>query len=253
MKSDFKNLSEIKKGSVFYLYGNYKKSFEIFCEYVGYKLSSLEMEVHFCTFFECLRIINGQCNLFDTRTNCFYIKNIEDNCLEKIQPLLDSNRDIFILESGNYLKSKKITDFCLSSDKVIALPSFNNDLTLQSLCKMFFPNLSPEIRNEIIKIANHTDEEIYSIFKKISFLENFETLKDYSTYKKAFLDDFDTIPLIRFLSQMVIKERIFEKSSSLLGIKFSNKEILNDLLTLELNQKRGFDIIKSQIYWKCQT
>jgi hypothetical protein len=174
---------------------------------------------------------------------------VEDGHLEKISNLINNGNNVFILESGHYSKSKKITDF-FSNNQALAIASFSNELTLHSLTRMFFPHASRAICDEIVRIINHTDEELYSIFKKLSLLLddcNFKDLKDYSIHKQSFLSGLDPIPLVRLLLQTVIKERIM-KAANFSKISVPCKDAIHHLLNAELIQKSGLEISKGYIY-----
>ncbi|MDR0580671.1 MAG: hypothetical protein LBG04_00960 [Holosporaceae bacterium] len=253
MKVDFKNINStnLKGGSIFYLYGNYKRAFEAFCSFVleEFQKKALIVNKHLCSVSEYLKISNGQCDLFGGEISCFCIKNVEDNHLEKVSTFFEKENSVFILESGNYYKSKKITDFFLNSS-VLAVASFNNESTFRSLTRMYFPHISPIVCDEIVKIIAHTDEELYSIFKKLSLLlddDNFKDLKDYSIHKQSFLSGLDSIPLIRLLLQTIIKERI-TKSANFFKINATNKDAIYHLLNAELMQKSGIEIGRGYIY-----
>ncbi|MDR1982955.1 MAG: hypothetical protein LBQ08_04140 [Holosporaceae bacterium] len=253
MKVDFKNINShhIKIGSVFYLYGNYKKTFEVFCDFVRDELQKkmMEVEVHFCSVTESLKIINGQCNLFGTKVDCFFIRHVEDSHLEKVSKFFNEKNSIFVLESGNYLKSKKITDYFLKSD-AIAVSSFYNDQTLYSLCRMFFPNIPQTVCDEIVRIIKNTDEELYSVFKKAFILSgdcNCDDFKNYSIHKQSFLSGLNSIPLIRFLLQTTIRERII-KSANFFKINILNENAIYHLLNAELKQKFGVEMGRGYIY-----
>ncbi|MDR0632362.1 MAG: hypothetical protein LBF54_03955 [Holosporaceae bacterium] len=255
MKIDFASIgpNRIKPGSVFYIYGNYRKSFGVFCEFIRDELlkKSMDVNLHFCSVAECLKIVNGQCDLFGTKTDCFCIRNVEDNHLEKISEFFDEKSSVFILESGNYLKSKKITDYLLKSE-AFALASFSNESTLRSIIRMLFPNLPQIVCDEVVKIVSNTDEELYSLFRKLSLLlDDCDSvdLKNYSTYKQSFFSALEIIPLIRFLLQTALRERI-AKSSNFSKINMSNKNVIHDLLRAELLQKFGSDISRGYIYLK---
>jgi hypothetical protein len=253
MKIDFKNINEkiIKSGTVFFLYGNYKKTFEIFCDFVRseFQKKSIALKVHFCSVPDCIKIINGQCDLFESGIHCFCIKNIEDNHLEKVSKFFEEKNCVFILESGNYAKSKKVTDYLLKSS-ALAISSFDNELTRHSITKMFFPNISQSIRDEIVKIINNTDEDLYSVFKKISLLsDEGDDLRNYYTCKQSFLGGLDLIPLIRFLLQTVIRERIV-KSSNFSKINVPNPDAVHHLLNAESVQKSGVEISRGYVYQK---
>ncbi|MDR2645604.1 MAG: hypothetical protein LBC04_00235 [Holosporaceae bacterium] len=253
MKVDFKNINStnLKVGSIFYLYGNYKKTFEVFRSFVleEFQKKILTVNARLCSVPECLKILNGQCDLFGGEVSCFCMKNVEDSHLEKVSAFFDKENSIFILESGNYHKSKKITDFFLNSS-ALAVASFNNELTFRSLTRMYFPHISPTVCDEIVKIIAHTDEELYSIFKKLSLLlddDNFKDLKDYSVYKQSFLNGLDSIPLIRLLLQTIIKEKT-TKSANFFKVNATNEEAIYNLLNAELMQKFGIEIGRGYIY-----
>ncbi|MDR1333664.1 MAG: hypothetical protein LBJ71_00395 [Holosporaceae bacterium] len=253
MKIDFRNINanNLKVGSIFFLYGNYKKTFEMFCDFVSTEFQKKEIgiNIHFCSIAECLGIINGQRGLFESGVDCFCIKNIEDNHLDKVSKLFQEKNCIFILESGNYMKSKKITDYLLKSE-ALAISSFDNDLTRHSIVRMFFSDASQSTRDEIAKIINNTDEDLYSAFRKISLLLNDgDALKDYYTYKQSFLSGLDLIPLMRFLLQTVMRERIV-KSQNFSKISIKNPDAINHLLHAELLQKFGVEISRGYVYQK---
>ncbi|MDR2724111.1 MAG: hypothetical protein LBB25_02820 [Holosporaceae bacterium] len=253
MKIDFKSITadNIKDGSIFYLYGNYKKTFEVFCSFMQDKFreKGTNVDIYLCSISECLKKINKQCDLFSGAISCFCIRNIEDDHLEKVHDFLNCRNCIFILESGNYSRSKKITDFFWKS-RVFAIASFHNELTIKSLIKMHFPHISSKDCDELTRIIYNTDEELYSVFKKLSLLWNdhgFEYLKDYSTYRQTFLSGLDQIPLIRLLLQATIKERI-TKSTDFSPISIQSKDAIYHLLNAELIQKSGFNIGRGYIY-----
>jgi hypothetical protein len=192
-------------------------------------------------------MINGQCDLFKKSIDCFCIKNVEDNHLEKVSKFFEEKNCVFILESGNYMKSKKITDY-FSKSEAFVIPSFDNEMTRHSVTKMFFPNVSRGVLDEIVRIINNTDEELYSVFKKISFLsDNINLLKDYFTHKQSFLSGLDLIPLIRFLLQTVMRERIV-KSPNFSKINIQSRDAISHLLNSELIQKFGVEIGRGHIY-----
>lgn len=251
MKLEFKNAPyNIKEGQVFFLYGNYKKSFDLFCDFVISKLKEKRSNVQakHCTLAEyekdqCF----SQCDLFESKLTCFCIRGIEDKHLEKIQNFLRGN-NVFILESGDFLKSKRVTDALIKSSDVLALASFNNNMTFSSLCNMILPKLPSVIYNEIVKIINETDESLISLFKKLSLLldkDNLEDLKFYIKNKRSFLDDLDEIPLIRFALQAAIKENIFSRDQSYTGLKLKHK--IHFLMDAEVKQKSEYPFNKNYL------
>ena len=148
---------------------------------------------------------------------------------------------MFILESVDFFKSKKVTEALVKSPDILALASFNNNMTFLSLCNMILPRLPSVIYNEIIKIINGTDESLVSLFKKLSLLldeGNFEDLKSYIKNKQSFLDDLDEISLIRFALQAAIKENVFEKDQTYTGLKLKHK--IHFLMDAEIKQKSEY-------------
>ena len=261
VKVEFGNIkaSHIVADRVFYLYGNYKKTFFLFSDFVREKLIENGhphnmINVSFCSISECAKIINSQCDLFGTKVNVFCIRNIEDNHLDKLTVLFRDRNNIFVLESGDYGKSKKITETFTKNSNIYAVASFKSDITLISLCKMMLPNISPSVYREIIGTINDTDEDLGSFFKKTSLLldggsENL--LSDYVTYKKSFMDDIEFIPLVRYLLRLTIKEKLGGKSQSFLNMNLSKKNLIESLLKAEIEQKSGLNFPKSYIYNLC--
>ncbi|MDR2107775.1 MAG: hypothetical protein LBO73_04660 [Holosporaceae bacterium] len=253
MKIDFRNINSdcIKPGSIFFLYGNYRESFEVFCDFVRDELRKKFSEVilRFCSMAECSKLAGGQCGLFGTDVECFCVRNTEDVHLEKAKEFFKIKNSVFILESGNYAKAKKITEYFLKSN-AFAVPSFNNELTLRSLLAMFFPNIPRGICDEAIKIIGNTDEGLYSILKKISLISgdgNQEELNGCFARRQSFLSGLEIIPLIRVLLQAALRKKI-TKSENIYGIEISNDNVTNDLLKAELMQKSGFETGRSYIY-----
>lgn len=262
MKVEFGKLDIdfISFNEVFYLYGNYKKTFYLFCNFIiekyKEKISHPEenISVFFCSINECVKIINSQCSLFDTKVNFFCIKNIEDSHLEKLYELFKVKNNIFILESGDYGKSKKITDTFSKSTEVFAIASFKNDITLMSLCKFILPQISATIYREIIDIINNTDEDLHSLFMKISFLidgNDASLLKEYTTNKKSFIEDMDFIPLLRYMLRLSIKEKINGKKHNFFNLNLNGKNIIETLLNAEIKYKSSFNLPKSYLYHTC--
>ena len=256
MKTDFKNINEknIKPNSVFFIYGNNKKTFAMFCDFIieKLKMNFADVNAHYVSVSDCIKIAENQCDLFGTKINCFCIKGVEDSHKEKLKPLLGTENNCFILDTGDYAKSKKISEEFQKDPIISALPSFKNDMTLMSLCKMILPSVSTNLCNEIVKIINNTDESYSSFFKKISLLadcdDNFSLLHEYYTYKSFFLNDTEIIPLVRLLQQAVIKEKVLARSQSYLGFNLSGKKLMKNLLDAELDQKNNIQISKSYIY-----
>ncbi|MDR1561079.1 MAG: hypothetical protein LBS23_01855 [Holosporaceae bacterium] len=259
MKIEFGNINDnhINSGKIFYLYGNYKKTFGVFCDFLREKFrnkfafSFENIEVFHVSVAECIKTINSQCDLFGNKISFFCIRNIEDNHMDKLTPLFHSKNNIFILESGDYGKSKKATEHFTKSADVYAVASFRNDITMASLCRLMLPSISSSMCHEIIKIINDTDEDLSSLFKKISLLfegQNSEFLKEYTTYKQSFLQDMDFIPLVRYLMKLAIKEKISHKKQTFLQLNLSKKDTLKKLIKAEINQKIGTPLTKNFLY-----
>ncbi len=255
MKLDFGNINEsnFNVGSVFFLYGNFKRSFDVFCDFLTEKLKTkfygAELNVNYCSVVECTKIINAQCDLFGNNLNLFCIRNVEDNHLDKLTPLFSSVNSIFVLESGDYRKSKSITDYFTKNRDAYAVASFKNDATLMSLCKLILPiDTSTTICREIVRIINDTDEGLISLFKKISLLlvsQDEKLLQDYITYKTSFLQNMDFIPLARYLAKLALKAKVFDKKQEFVKTDLSQKHVIEKLLKAEINQKIGTPLTKS--------
>lgn len=251
MKLEFKNVPyNIKEGQIFFLYGNYKKTFDLFCDFVASKLKEKRANVQIknCTVAEYEKNQSfSQGDLFGSKLTCYCIRGIEDKHLDKI---LDFPREnsVFILESGDFFKSKKVTEALTKDPNVLALASFNNNMTFLSLCNMILPKLPSVIYNEIVKIINETDEGLISLFKKLSLLlddGNLENLKDYIKNKQSFLDNLEDISLIRFMLQAAIKENVFGKDQSYTGLNLKRK--IHFLMDAEIKQKSDYPFNKNYL------
>lgn len=251
MKIEFKNIPYyVKPGQVFFLYGNYKKTFDVTCEFIVslLKRKSPNVQVKNCTFAEYEQEQNfSQCDLFGTKLSCYCIRKIEDKHLEKIKNLSREN-SVFVLECGDFFKSKKVTEDLTKDPNVLAIASFNNKLTFISLCNMILPKLPAVIYNEIINIINETDEELLSLFKKLSLLltdGSLDDLKDYIKDKKNFFDELDCIPFIRIALQSAIKENVLHQNQSYLKLNLKDK--IHFLMDAEIKQKLDYPLNKNYI------
>jgi len=251
VKLEFKNAPyNIKEGQIFFLYGNYKKSFDLFCDFVVSKLKEKKTNVQIknCTIAEYEKNQSfSQCDLFESKLNCYCIRGIEDKHLEKIQNFSREN-NVFILESGDFFKSKKVTESLTKDPNIFAIASFNNNMTFTSICNMILPKLPSVIYNEIVKIINETDESLISLFKKLSLLldnNNLEDLKSYIKNKQSFLDNLEEIPLIRFALQAAIKENVFGKDQTYTGLKLKQK--IHFLMDAEIKQKSDYPFNKNYL------
>jgi hypothetical protein len=196
---------------------------------------------------------DSQEGLFDNKVTVYCMKNIEDIHLEKIDQLLENSRAIFILENGDYGKSKKITEQLIKSEIVYAVASFKNDGTLMSLCKMMLPNLAISTQREIVKIINNTDEELASLFRKMQLLiddGNNELLLEYVTHKRSFMSDMDFIPMVRYLLKLAEAAKIFDKKQTYFPFDFSKKKLIEKLLKAEIEKKNNTPIGRSYLYYQ---
>ncbi|MDR3151772.1 MAG: hypothetical protein LBT67_02880, partial [Holosporaceae bacterium] len=257
MKLDFRNIDDsiVRDGVDFYLYGNFKKTFGVFCDFLREKLvrkyDAENVALFSCsTIFDCLKNLRGQCSLFGGGVNVFCLKNVEDVHWEKLQPFLGTAGNVFLLESGDYVKSKKVTD-CFVKSCFYAIPSFKNDQTLHSFCKMLLPTISQYMENELVKIMGDTDEDLRSFWLKVDLLaesDGLNLLKEYAVHGSTFFQQLDFIPLIRYLQNLVIKEQVYDrKTTGLAAMKFP-ENVMQLLLNAELRQKYGCNLTKSYIY-----
>ena len=152
------------------------------------------------------------------------------------------------MESGDYFKSKKATNELTNDPNILALASFNNNMTFTSVCNMILPKLPSVIYNEIVKIINETDEELTSLFQKLSLLledNSLENLNNYAKDKKSFLDDLEDISFIRFSLQAAIKENIFHQDQSY--TKLNLKDKIHFLMDAEIKQKSDYPLNKNYL------
>jgi hypothetical protein len=231
----------------------------MFCDFLVEKFKnkfgrdSENIEIFHVNVSECINIVNSQCDLFGTNVGFFCVRNVEDSHQDKLTPLFGTANNIFVLESGDYMKSKKITEHFTKSNDIYAVASFKNDITLLSLCKMILPTTPTQLHREVIKVINDTDEELGSLFRKISLLlegENKELLKEYTTYKQSFLQDMDFIPFVRYLLRLAIKEKIYEKKQTFLDLNLSKNNSIETLIKAEIIQKFLANFSKNYIFHK---
>lgn len=265
MKLDFSNinLDHIKEGSVFFLFGNFRRSFEIFCnliiEKAKNKFENTDVSANYCSLQECSKIIQNRCDLFGNNFDIFCIREIEDQHLDKLTPLFAENNCLFILEAGDFRKSKKTTEFFRENRGMYAIPSFNNDITFISLCNLLLPaGISNTIYHKIAELMNNTDEPLISFFQKINLLiegmnksgENNDIshlLQEYIVYKTSFIQKMDFIPLLKYLQKTAVKEKICDKKTPFNNVDVSKKMILEKLLRNEISYKLGVPLPKSTL------
>jgi rubrerythrin len=259
MKIDFGNINDnhIKAESIFYLYGNCKRTFGVFCDFILEKLknkfsiSMNDVEIFYVSASECVKIVNSQCDLFGTKISFFCVKNVEDGHADKLLQIFGNKNNVFVLESGDYIKSKSVTENFTKNANIYAVASFKNDITMLSLCKMLLPSVPSSVHREIVQIMNETDEDFTSLFKKISLLLNEQDsklLKEYVTYRRSFLQDLDFIPLTRYLLRLSLKEKLGGKKQDFLKLDLSKKDAIETLIKAEIGQKISTPLPKSVIY-----
>lgn len=256
MKTEFANIRSINTSSVFYLYGNYKRTFFLFCNFVIDKIKAANpaasVNVHYCNVTECSKIMSSQCDLFGETINIFCIRGIEDSHLDKLVPMFEFEESVFVLESGDYAKSKKITAEFTKSSRVSAVASFKNDVTLMSLCRLILPKTPPQVHKEIIDVINRTDENLNSLFTKISLLleDNSElSFSEYETSQRSFINDLEFIPFLRYALKASIKAKLTGNNFSELNL--SKEDIIESLLNAELKYKYLQNLPKSYLYRLC--
>lgn len=245
MKNDFKYLKEIRTGCPLFLYGNFPRFFGAFCDFVFDNIGNIEK--HFCSVTDALKIINEQYDLFEQRKICFCIRNVEDSHLEKLRPVLYNPNYLFVMSSGHYAKAKKVTQYFVINSDSIALPAFKNDAALNSFCRMMIPGLSTQLYAQLVDLIDKTDEDLSSFFKKLQLLldSDKQLLNEYVTYKTSYLDSTTPIGLIRYLLQSVIGTKYLEKEAS--TMKKIPSTAINDLIQCEIRIKFGENLPRSLI------
>jgi hypothetical protein len=201
-----------------------------------------------------------QYDLFETKIQCFFIRNVDDNNLEKLSTVLHTQGNVFVLESGDYAKSKKATDHCIKDDAICAIASFHNNITLHSICGMLMPDVSKNIHNIIVEIINNSNEALLSFFAKISLLLDDiknasvkENSIDYCTElksgtKQTFLQGLDIIPTIKYLLNAAVRETFFSKPQPYIRLNIRKRDVFETLLKAEIKQKLNGNVSKSHIY-----
>ncbi len=250
MKIEFKNIPRYLDKRIFFLYGNYKLTFDVFTEYIinKFREKKLNLEIYKYSITEYSKLRkSSQNNLFNDVIRCYCLKDLEDKHLNIIK-ILPKEQDIFILESGEFLKSKQITEFAQKDEEIVSIASFYNDLTLLSLCQLLIPQKSSTIYDEIINIIKETDECLLSLFRKLSLLledNNQQDLINYVKHKKSFLNELDFIPIVRYALQAALKENIFHQNQNYTKMNLSNK--IHFLLDAERKQKSLYPLSKSYL------
>ncbi len=250
MKVEFKNIPKYLDKRIFFLYGNYKLTLDVFTEYIINKLKEkkFSVEIYKYSITEYGKLLNSsQNNLFSDVIKCYCLRGLEDKHLNIIKTL-SKEQGIFILESGEFFKSKQITEFTQKDEEIVSIASFYNDLTLLSLCQLLFPQKSPAIYDEIVNIIKETDEGLLSLFKKLSLLledNNQQDLINYVKHKKSFLNELDFIPIVRYALQAALKENIFHQNQNYTKMNLSNK--IHFLLDAERKQKMLYPLSKSYL------
>ncbi|MDR3155792.1 MAG: hypothetical protein LBT90_01670 [Holosporaceae bacterium] len=273
MKLEFAGVKDqfIKPRSVFFLYGNYKSTFDLFCNFIAEKIriifGNCEVEMRFLSVAESLKIINGQCDLFaSAKIDCLCLRNVEDSHWEKLSAVLHRENTIFVLECGDYAKSRRITDYCQKDEAIYAIASFKNDVTFYSLCRMFFPIATKEMHRMLVAAMGTRDESLSSFFTKVSLLledsmadepnsngDSFQIAADDHMHlpgilKQTFLQELSVIPLVRYLANTSIKKKFYRKHQINLQLNIQKKDVFKILLEAEIRQKLWGNVQKSHIY-----
>lgn len=255
------NFEDIKSGyaisgSVFFLFGNFKRSFDVFCDFVFQKVKenfeNYIFDIHYCSLQECSRIIQSECDLFGNCFKVFCIRGIEDKDVDLILPLFSARSCIFLLECGDFRKSKKVTDYFKNDPKIYAIPSFNNDLSLLSLSKLMLPSESSKtVHQKIVNLIKNTDEPLLSFFKKISLLVTSEKredivslLEEYAVYKNSFIQKLDFISFARYLQKSIVRNNFLPQKSQFFDNSSVQKSGLEKILKCEIEYKMGVTIPK---------
>lgn len=259
MKIDFSNFNSdfVRDGAVFFLFGNFKRSFEVFCEFVISKIrakfETSGLNIHYCALQDASKILQNRCDLFGNDFDVFCIRGIEDQHLSKLTSLFSEHNCIFILEAGDFRKSKEATDFFRENKNTFAIASFLNDIGLMSLCKMLLPRgTSTAVCRKVAELMSNTDESLISFFKKINLLiESTESndinnvLQKYTTYKMSFIQKMDFIPLLKYLQKLAVKEKICLKKAQFYDMNLSRNGVLEEFIKYEINYKLGIQLPKS--------
>lgn len=113
MRLDFGSINEdrFNSGSVFFLYGNFKRSFDVFCDFTAEKLKKKFISAKLCvrcySTTACIKAADNQYGLFGDSLNLFCVRGVEDNHFDKLSSFFSFANSIFILECGDYKKSKQ--------------------------------------------------------------------------------------------------------------------------------------------------
>ncbi|MBQ3565203.1 MAG: hypothetical protein IJA14_03580 [Alphaproteobacteria bacterium] len=250
MKTDFRNISDVNVGQIYFLYGNYRNTFGVFCDFISRKLKDKipQLRVKFCSINDVDQLQNSQADLFGGEYFCYCIRGVDDKCIDKVLSF-PRDRNTFILESGDYLKSKKITAEFTKNSEVLACASFDNDLTFNSLSRMLLPGKSSAEYSEIVRVMKTTDESLLSLFAKLELLENSQLtdyLRQYSCYKRSFVSDLEFISFVRYALQAAVKENVFHQNQSYTKLNLKNK--IHILMNAEIKHKLNSQIEKSFLY-----
>lgn len=257
MKKDFKNLNfeEILKKRIVFLYGNFSEFISFFSDIF---INTLDVNEGFkkkvITCADFLKEELTQTSLFSSEINLYNIENVQDNNYQDLIAKIDMNgRDIFFLESGDYKKSKQATDYFLDNESILAIPLFKNSFTCENIFKKLIPNISKLEMEMLSKLLENSNENINSLIQKVSLLKSYdqsqELIKQYYVNKEHFFNQFEPIPLLRYLAAVYSKDQDLNKLAEELNkpqdLKF--KDILEKCLLTEVAVKKGKDITVSDI------
>lgn len=205
MRVDFSRINKntiINNKAVFF-YGNYQDGAMIFWEII-LKIIKKGNVNSFCVLaseFVKSDPSGEQIDLFSAM-NAYYIKNAEDAHLKFIQNFIEKNHNaFFVIQAGDFRKSKKITDYFTKHEKYASVASFNNPIGIESIIKFITNKVSAKFFPKIFGAINGGTESLFSLMQKIEILETEENIAYYLSNVKFSLEieAFEPIGLIRFL------------------------------------------------------
>lgn len=263
MKKEFRTLSgkEIFEKRYVFLYGNFEEFISgfpyFFAENFNYDEqnlnSSLKTEKFSCNDF--LKAESQQETLFDTGKVVYIIENILDtNYQALIERISTDQKNIFFLMAGDFRKSKQVNSAFTAHDQILAVPFFKNAITYENIFKKFLNNISKDELGILCQLTQNSTENFFSFLKKIILLKEHENdsennIKEYYAEKQSFLGEFESIPLLRFLSSSYMKDpqlAFFSKEQKF-PQDFKIKNLLEKCLKTETSIKKAKDIRASDI------
>lgn len=267
MKIEFKDLNfdKIFQKSAIFLYGNYNEVGSVFFDAIVQQYKSVickdfenqQIDVvrqNASLFFK--NIQNAQESLFKPQRTFYYIHSLEDTHIDHLNAIINQNDTSFYLffESGEYIKSKKITQWILQNPKIVSVPTFNSAQTLQSIAQFFVPGLDPITYKAIAQYLQYSTQGPYSDILKLQLCNKNEISNFAKTYlhPKSFLQDLESIALSRYLSSQIIKniDNIKQIIANTLGcsVNLNTLHSLRFLQKIEILVKKNILVSQSFIY-----